>query len=142
MRHNPILDDDAEKDILKRYEQYWTDAFLDNLNPIDMNPLTKYARQNVLGAQSYKKAEMTELAAANAVTAVKEAVKYARGESKYSAGRIVLTTVNALSSITGIPAYALFRDLRAGVTGVLDIAIGDDEEAREAVRDVVREYFK
>ena len=85
---------------------------------------------------------MTELAVANAITAVKEAVKYARGESKYSAGRIVLTTVNALSSITGIPAYALFRDLRAGVTGVLDIAIGDDEEAREAVRGVVREYFK
>ena len=142
MRHNPILDDDAEKDILKRYEQYWTDAFLDNLNPIEMNPLTKYAKENVLGAQSYKKAEITELAVANAVTAVKEAVKYARGESKYSAGRIVLTTVNALSSITGIPAYALFRDLRAGVTGVLDIAIGDDEEAREAVRGVVREYFK
>lgn len=142
MRHNPILDDDAEKDILKRYEQYWTDAFLDNLNPIGMNPLTKYAKENVLGAQTYKKAEMTELAVANAVTAVKEAVKYARGESKYSAGRIVLTTVNALSSITGIPAYALFRDLRAGVTGALDIAIGDDEEAREAVRRVVREYFK
>ena len=142
MRHNPILDDDAEKDILKRYEQYWTDAFLDNLNPIDMNPLTKYAKENILGAQSYKKAEMTELAVANAVTAVKEAVKYARGESKYSAGRIVLTTVNALSSITGIPAYALFRDLRAGVTGVLDFAIGDAEEAREAVRRVVSEYFK
>lgn len=141
-RRNSFLDDDAEEDILKRYAKYWSNAFTDNLDPVSLNPVTKYIRDDILDAQLYKRSDLSDTAVAGMLNAAKETVKYLRGESKHSSSWIMLTALEALSSASGIPAYALFRDLRAGVTGTLEFALGDDPHAKAAIKSVVDTFFK
>lgn len=111
---------DRERD--KNFGERWLEALpgdlIDSVNPMSIVPILQDAI-NALSGQTIARADMNGFA--DLYKACQETVKFAEGNSKYTAYGLFNSFMKPLSTITGIPAYALTRDGGAVVDNLMEL---------------------
>lgn len=105
-----MRDDDDEQKFIEKYWEALGGNVLDNVNPVNMIPYVKDIASLFYG---YSSSRMDLQAIEKLVNLGKQVGKMVNGESKWSVFKFIKEGSSAVSSITGIPAGSLVRDLMA-----------------------------
>lgn len=105
-----MRDDDDEQKFIEKYWEALGGNVLDNVNPVNMIPYVKDIASLFYG---YSSSRMDLQAIEKLVNLGKQVGKMVNGESKWSVFKFIKECSSAVSSITGIPAGSLVRDLMA-----------------------------
>ena len=121
-------DDDEEKEWIEKYTDALKGNAVDNLNPIGLLPGVK----DVLSLlQGYESSRLDQQSIQRIVWAAQEIKKYTEGESKLNLYGLTYKTSQALSSLVGIPASNIMRDVNAIIQTVTGYSPTSSPEARK-----------
>lgn len=107
-------DDDREKDWTERFFEKFGDNMLDNALPVNLIPYVKELSNIIMSAvgKGYASSNRQEIVWMDSlIKSCTEIVKYMNGESKKKPMDIVKMCTKAVSQITGVPAYNIYRDI-------------------------------
>jgi hypothetical protein len=99
-------DDDDEEEFMEKWLQSFTTEAIDNINPLNLIP---GLREVMSILEGYDASRMDLKAVEDMVATVNAWIKYANGESRWSVYKLIFKSVQAVSSLTGIPAGNLMR---------------------------------
>ena len=121
-------DDDEEKEWLEKYTDALKGNAVDNLNPIGLLPGVK----DILSLlQGYEASRLDQQSIQRIVWAAQEIKKYTEGESKLNMYGLTYKVTQALSSLVGIPASNIMRDVNAIIQTVTGYSPTASPEARK-----------
>lgn len=121
-------DDDEEKEWIEKYTDALKGNAVDNLNPIGLLPGVK----DVLSLlQGYESSRLDQQSIQRIVWAAQEIKKYTEGESNLNLYGLTYKTSQALSSLVGIPASNIMRDVNAIIQTVTGYSPTSSAEARK-----------
>lgn len=121
-------DEDDEKEWLEKYMGAAGSNAADNLNPLGLLPGVK----DVLSLlEGYEPSRLDQQSIQRILWAAQEIDKYARGESRQNLYGVTYKTMQALSSVLGIPVSNLMRDANAVYQTVTGNSATLNAEARK-----------
>ena len=110
-----IRDDDAEKEWLDKYTDAARSNVKDNLNPLGLLP----GVNDVLSLlEGYEPSRLDQQSIQRIIWAAEEIKKYVNGTSKQNLYGVTYKTMQAVSSVIGVPVSNLMRDANALIQSV------------------------